>query len=89
MTERLRQQFDEHARLLAEMRKANGYGPRRDETAEEVTARLERQVNAQLLVDTIAGYLRKPGRSYDDPLDWARQIATGVLAEFEIKRRAQ
>lgn len=88
MTERIRQQFDEHARLLAEMRK-DGCGPRRDETAEEVAARLERQVNAQLLVDTIAEYLRKPGRSYDDPLDHARQIATGVLAEFEIRRRAQ
>lgn len=63
------------------------YGPNRNETLDEVQARLDRQAITNDLVDLIAGYHASAGR-YADPKDFARQVACGILADFVLVRRA-
>lgn len=62
------------------------WGPNRNETLPEVQARLDRQATANALVEVIAGFHGRAGH-YVDPYDWARQVATAVLADFNVTVR--
>lgn len=76
MTEAQRQRFD------SAMRK---YGPNKDQTLDEVEARLDRQVTADALVDALVEWHGKTSK-YRDPMDWSRQVATALLFEFNVRR---
>lgn len=78
MTENQRRVFDIEAER---------FGPQRNQSAADVAAKLERQIAMNKLVDELTEMLRKPGRTYDDPADYARQLACMIDAEFELKVR--
>lgn len=80
--EATRQAFDAESRRLA-----GGYGPNRNESLDDVEARLERQATVAALVDELSTWHGKIGR-YENPVDWARQIVTVLASDFEIKRKA-